>query len=702
LKIHVKEKYNPSELTSVSFSDSYSENCSAGRTVGTQTACGVIRKGLDVEKRIAIDNGALRLQPLVTPGWGRQGIVYGPYSRVNGLAFAVFLVNGHNTSEATNLGQRFVTRLLRWLRGSETESPAERLWRWIRSNRKLETMQLFRWWSHIPKSRQLPRVDENLAVGWFPREVPDNPLTEGNAFIVHATGPENGELWVRAGANPLSAFKGLQNLQIYYVVILREKGAAYYAASVPNAHGLVAYPRMRPLAIDAFNQEATVYAGFYQSVLGQIGFRVDTRVYAARVEQIPEFTTWYGTAQAADDLIGEGLLDGSEAEIGGSWTVYQGNYELTSTGVRSLAANSLAILNPSVPSGLLHSLVETPATVTGLRLLWRVQDENNLWSFLMDGDQCQLQIKEDGLWKTVAVSDALCLKPKSLNSVQILDDGETFSLYLNGQLVFDTWFTDTRLQTATGVGLGTVEANQDLFFRAFEAHPRDVPIPPELDLGSPWIVQGTQSVITENFEGTVRDLAGKTTSSGSQVWRREIGKGLIELTGKGAAKVRANAENPNPNRTAYTIAWENPDFADAQVDITPPGTERGQRENGRSGLIFWQDANNYIIINNWLDNDYGGASISSFFYINGYEEIYDAVWTNVGSRVYWGITHTLRVVFDGLNYTAFVNDEPVLYRALTDVYPKTSRLAINRVGIVANWEWGNDTGSLFNNFIIKV
>ncbi|HEY9605778.1 MAG TPA: hypothetical protein V6C85_29500, partial [Allocoleopsis sp.] len=116
----------------------------------------------------------------------------------------------------------------------------------------------------------------------------------------------------------------------------------------------------------------------------------------------------------------------------------------------------------------------------------------------------------------------------------------------------------------------------------------------------------------------------------------------------------------------------------------------------------WQDTNNYIIINNWLDDFYGGASVSSFFYLDGFEELYDAVWTNVGSRIYWGVPYTLRVVFDGLHYTAFVNGEPVLYRALTDVYPDTPRLAINRVGIVANWEWGNDTGSIFKNFIAKV
>jgi hypothetical protein len=103
-----------------------------------------------------------------------------------------------------------------------------------------------------------------------------------------------------------------------------------------------------------------------------------------------------------------------------------------------------------------------------------------------------------------------------------------------------------------------------------------------------------------------------------------------------------------------------------------------------------------------LDDVFAGSSISSFFTINGFEDLYDAVWTNVGSRIRWGVTHRLRVVFDGMNYTAFINDEPVLYRSLRDVYPRAKPLAINRVGIVANWEWGNDTGTVFNNFVARV
>jgi hypothetical protein len=657
---------------------------------------------VDKEKLIAIDNGALRFQPLMNPGWGKQGIAYGPYHRSNGLAFAVFLLNGHNTSQLGHIEDDFKQRLSRWIKGSETEKPLQRLLRWACSNQKKGIVKRILYWAkNTPKRFQSPCIDENLAIGWFPNEVPANPLAEGNAFIIHATGPENGELWARVGTNLLSAFKGLQNIQVYYIVILREKGAAYYAASVPNAYGLVAYPNMRPLAIDPFNDDATVYAGLYQSVLGQIGFRVDTRVYGVQVEQIPEIATWYGTAHVADNLQGQGLLKDVAAEMGGYWTVYQGCYELTVSGVRPSEVDSLAVLDPRTPSGLIHGIIETSVNVTDVSIIWRFQDKNNFWSFLLDGEKCQLKIKENGFWISVAVSQEWHLHPKTIHSVQILDDGETFSLYLNGKLVFNNWFTDLRLQNGTGVGMSNTSSNHNLYLRAFEAHPRSVYLPRELDVGSPWILEGQQIVVQDNFEGIASDLAGKTTNIGSQIWRKDLGTGVIELMGNGTARVRANSKQPNPDRTAYNVPWNNSNFADVQLNIVPPGTERGQKEKGRAGIIFWQDANNYITVSTWLDDWYSGSSISSFFYLKGFEELYDAVWTNVGSRIYWGIPYILRVVFDGMNYTAFVNDEPVLYRALTDVYPDIMPLAINRVGIVANWEWGNDTGSVFSNFVAK-
>ena len=700
----VKKKSLP-RVINQDITDDYTDNKSAGKTIGSQSPSGIQRQGIDVEKLIAIDNGALRIQPMVKAGWGRQGIAYGPYTRTNGLAFAVFLVNCHNTSQAERI-EPIKERLHRWLIGSEIEKPLERLWRWLKSPQKRWTFRQILWWMRtapeFAKYFHVPSLDENLGIGWFPREVPENPLAEGNGFVIHATGAENGEVWTRVGENMLSAFKGLKNLQTYYIVVLRQKGAAYYAASVPNAWGLGAYPNMRPIAIDAFNDDPQVYAGFYQSVLGQIGFRIDTRVYGAQVAEVPTLNTWYGTAQAADNLIGDGQINGVTAQQGGEWQVWQGCYERTPKGTIAKSANSLAILDCGNTSGLIHLVVETPSQANDVGLLWRVGDGNNYWSFQASSDRCRLQMQENGQWETLAVSNLWFLQPNAINSLQILDEGNSFSLYLNGKLVFNKRFLDSRLHGETGIGIAATQANSNLYFQSLEAHAPTVPIPPELDLGAPWEVEGTQVVIADNFTAPVQDLAGTITSIGEKTWRREMGMGAMALTGNNSVKVQGSRKYPNPGRTAYTLPWDNPSFADLEVTITPPGNSRGQRERGRSGLIFWQDADNYITINNWLDDCYGGASISSFFYLNGFEEIYDAVWTNVGNRVRWGVAHKLRMIFDGMNYMIYVNNEPVLYRALTDVYPHAAKLAINRVGILANWEWGNDTGSILENFVAKV
>jgi hypothetical protein len=683
--------------------DTFSDARPAGQAIGTVGASGFKRQGIDQEQRVAIDNGALRFQPLSQSGWGRQGIAYGPYKRAHGLAFAVFLLNGHNTSQVGHIQQSFYKRVLRWLYGSGADWIVQRLiGLLLRKPKRSMIRQLVNWWHNSPRRAQHHQLDENLAIGWFPRSVPINPLAEGNALIMHALGPENGALWSRVGTEVLPALSGVQNLQAHYIVILREIGAAYYAASVPGARGMGTYPHMRPLAIDAVNVDATVYAAVYQSVLGQIGFRVDTRIYSAHIEQLSDLATWYGTAHAADRLIGRGPLSSTRAEQGGLWYLCAGDYELTAQGARASSDISLGILDPGIPSGLIHALVDTSNLISATQLVWRLINKNNYWSFWISQDACQLQIQEQGASSTVATSNAWFLHPNTTHSLQILDDGATFSIYLDGDRVFDTAFADTRLHQGNGVGFGTTQRNPNQYIRAFEAHPRQIPIPATLQLGSPWLRLGTQAIVVDEFGGEVKDLAGTVTARGSRVWHRAIGKGRIHITGQRSAKVQATAKHPNPGRTAYTVAWENSEFADIEVTLTPPGTKRGQQEKGRSGLIFWQDTDNYIILNNWLDDGYGGASVSSFFHLNGFEELYDAVWTNVGNRIQWGIPHRFRVVFDGLHYTVLLNEEPVLYRSLTDVYPTLSSLAINQVGIVANWEWGNDTGSVFENFIGRV
>ena len=696
--------------------DTYTDPKPTGKVIGSSGADGTLRKGIDSERKIAVDNGALRIQPLLNPGWEKSGIAYGPYRRENGLALGVFLLNGHNTSENGIIAEGFIRRVIGWMRGSDTQERLRfflvkfflhgQFLRLLRGKQKRKTLKRLLFWKKYCRNNGQPHIDNNLAVGWFPNEVPTNPIQEGNAFITHALGPQNGELRARIGSNLLPAIKGLQNLPIYYIIILREKGAAYYVASVPNALGLATFPEMRPVAVDAFNDDPEVYAGIYQSVLGQIGFVVDTRVYATHIDKLTTLPNWFGTAHAADKLCGHGSLSKSSAEAGGLWNILLGHLELTPNGARPIEKSNLVILTPQTPSGLIHLILEIGEKETTLAsVYWRVQDIDNLWSFTIDGCKWHIRIKEKGLWSDIASGENYSVQFFKENSIQITDDGNTNSIFVNGKLLPDKVIQDFRLKNATGIGFGSSRENDDeadkLFFRFFEAHPRTLPIPDTLKSKAPWTPPKMQIEAVDHFNGGAGHLEGKRTSDRKKIWAKSIGQGIIQLTGKDTAQVAATVEHPNPGRTAYTIAWDHPKAADLEIDMTPPGTRRGQKERGRGGLIFWQNIDNYIIVNTWLDDDYAGASISSFFYINGYEDIYDAVWTNVGSRIYWGKPYTLRVIFDGMHYMANVNDEPVLYRALSDVYPDIAPMTINRVGITANWEFGNDTGTVFNKFIAK-
>ena len=680
------------------FTDTFADNCPNGKTIGTNSS-GVVRKGVDREGAIAIDNQALRFKPLVQPGWGRQGIAYGEYQRQSGLAMAVLLLNGHNTSQAETM-EWLYKRIPRWIQGSETESIPRRILAWLGSKQKRGTIRRLLGWvriaAEVTKFFPLTEIDDNLAVGWYADAVPQNPTETGNGFVVRATGAENGELLARVGTNLLSVFRGLQNVPVCYVVILREQGAAYYAASLPQVYGLPTYPQLRPVAIDAIENRASLYAGIHQSVLGQIGFRADTRISGVKVETISELANWYGTAHVADSLIATNLTINS-AEVGGEWQVLAGNFDRTEKGLVAVDDNSLAIIDPQAISGLIHLAIAVENTPADLGIIWRFQDRDNYWCCRLDGDRVGLQLVEAGQICEI-FSCQYSLNLNSTTYLQISDDGQELKIYFNGKAI-SNGFTCKKLATATSLGIAMFKANSNVYLRNFEAHPRTVTIP-NLELDSPWWREGTNTVVQDDFQVGQGDLAGKTTLLGKKIWQKTIGKGVFKIH-SGTAKVEADVEHPNPGRTAYTLPWDDPCFADLSVTIIPPGKERGQGEKGRGGVIFWQDKDNYIIINTWLDDFYEGESISCFFRLNGFEEIYDAVWSNIGAAIAFGQPYTLRVVFDGNNYTVRVNEQTVLYRALTDVYPWATALKIKRVGIVANWEWGDDTGSSFSNFVIK-
>ena len=679
------------------FRDTFAEDRRRGRVVGSRTPEGILRGGIDVERVLSIDHGALRIQPLLQAGWNRACLSYGPFDRRAGLVLAVSMVNGHNTSQAEQLPDTLRARLHRWLVGSESSRIRRRVWRWAVTGRVRRSLRQFRWWARTAKGRtSVEPLDENLAVGWFPSKG-SYPMEQGSAFVMHATGPENGELWGRMGGGLVPVIRGVQNLHIYYVVALRAGSAAYYAASVPGAHGLAPYPSLRPLGIDTGVEGGKVWASIHQSVLGQIGFRLDTRVHGVGIAQLAEWEPWHGGAHAADRFEGEGPLDGSRDTLGCLWTGVDGTLHRTSRGAVANDGHGGAMLKPPAVSGLIRCVFAHGGGTDGAAALWwRMRDASNRWELRLLGERAELAIIVDGKREILASEYRAMLQDCD---AQVVDDGRNLSIALNGSLLFGSLLADTRLGEETKLGIA-LQGSADRGPRStlFEAHPRAIQLPEALDLGPPWFRQGERILVSDTFSGAPGPLQGTRTSFGDKRWERIHGVGVFERTGGGAARVQADREHPSPGRTMYAVEWDRPEFADVEVTITPPGTGRGQRENGIAGFVIWQDDDNYITVNTWVCDAYAGASISCFFNIRGWEDIYDAIWSNVGPRVQHGKPFRLRLTCDGLRYMVFVDDEPVVQRSLTDVYRDCRPMQIRRVGLIANWEWGRDTGSVFRDF----
>ncbi len=686
--------------------DTFTADVARGQVIGSQSPDGRPRLGTDAEGLMSVDNGALRIPPLIEAGWGRASLAYGPFPRQPGLTVAVSMLNGHNTSQLDEFTDTVKRRLWRWAHGSLSPSESRvklvpRMLRWATSAHLPRMVWWLRWWRKLRSiaGTQI-LLDENMAVGWFDQPIAAGKLPNGNAFVMHALGGANGELWAHGGKAPLPTVSGYQNIPTQYVVVLRERGAAYYAASLTGAFGVGSYPHLRPLAVEPFRADPQVYAGVQQSVLGQIGFRADTRVSGVKVGQVDAWSQWYGSAHCADRLSGTGELAETNADTGEAWTLVSGGWQRGAHGALGVEADNRTLITAQQPAGLIHTLITTGADRLGtLGVIWRAVDGDNYWSLCLSAAETQLVRTTAGQAEVKATTTDVHLRPNSTYAVQILDDGHTIAAFVDGQLVFGERLAAEHFNTASGIGL--LSQGSDARFRDFEAHPRSVEIPAQLAFATPWQRSGQRMVVTEQFDGAARELEGKPTTSGGQVWQRTRGSGVVDLLGDGTAHVRATSAQPNPGRTLFTVAWAEPGFAELEAIIRPPEQRASGDQKGRCGVVFWQDINNYLVVSTYLDSWHPTSSISSFFHINGFEEVYDAIWTNLDRHVMWGQDYRLRVAFDGRQYLVRANDEPVLYRALTDVYPRQRPLTINRVGLAVNWEWGDDTGSVLKQFVAK-
>ena len=655
--------------------DDFALDVPPGLVVGS-TEGSVRRLGVDAEDRISVEGGALRFEPMEQPGWGRQGIAYGPLEARPGLTVAFFVLNGHNCSQ-TEHG-----------RGPELAGPA----RWLRAAR-VRLRRLLRRLSRggpgqgarpghrsegafgadhptpipprkVAAHRSRVEVRDNLTAGWL--TMPDADPPDGVRFVVHATRTVNGELRV-GGRQLMRLFDGLQNLPVYYVVTLRDDGAVFYVASTPGASGPGPYPQLRPVAVTTELMAGTVFAGMQQSILGEVGYRAATRVYGVRVASIPAWGHRSGTAIVAD----RSPAPGRRAEVGGRW--------------EQQADGSLRT-HLDEPPGLVSLRLEITGGEPAFRLRWRAEGSGRGLELSLAAPGATLQLHDSGEVVTLARGGGGRFARASTHALQVLDDGARISLQLDGELLFDRFIDEDRLARGTGLAV----AGDNVVVAHLEAHPRLVDLPAELDMGAPWDPAGARVVVADELAGGSGELDGP--------WRRSYGAGRIDRTGAGQARVRADRDRPNPGRTLYTVEWPEPGFVDIEVEITPPGDRRGQGHACRGGLCLWQDEDNHLVVNLWQVDRFPGSSVSSFLRYDGHEDFFDPVWSNVGRAVEPGQPVRLRVVSDGAQYIAHLQGRPVLYRAFSDIYPEACRFEIRRVGLAANWEWGDDTGTTFRDF----
>ena len=209
--------------------------------------------------------------------------------------------------------------------------------------------------------------------------------------------------------------------------------------------------------------------------------------------------------------------------------------------------------------------------------------------------------------------------------------------------------------------------------------------------------------VTDSFAGGNSPLEVPGGHPGAPQWERVLGDGEFERTGSGSVGVVATREDPTPGRSIYAVPWHDPGGAMVSVRVAPPGSRRGEAHRGRAGIAFWQDPGNHFIVNTYIDDAMVGVSLSAFLRTRGYETLFewDAVWTNVAERISHGRPFELTVSCDGTQFLCRLDGEPVMYRAFTDYHAESPALRVEGVGLAVNREWGDDTGSRFEDFRVR-
>ena len=560
--------------------DDFAVPVRAGHVVGSATEAGLPRRGADRESVVSIRDGALRIRPLVIPGWGRAGISYGPFERRNGLGLAVHVLNGENGAQAYKLAS-FHRRLGRWALGSGTDSLWTRLLRMpFRLSGESFVRKLRYWHAACHDERAYRPMRENLAVGWFDAEAPVDATKSGDAFVVRGAGPLNGELNVCVSDRLMPVIPSLPNVPVYYFLLLRGKGCAYYIASHDHVAGTGAYPTIRPIAIDAASTSASVFPGVHQAMVGEAGFSAETVLYGVHVAAYSGLDNWYGTAHAADRLVGDGSLAERESETGIGWRVLLGGPRRAAGGARIADGHALAWLVPEQPSGLIHAVATMPDGKGAAGIVWRATELSSYVSLSVSAEGFELATVAGGerrVLRSGSIGDIDVRQPMAL---QVRDDGNEIDASVNGCPIVR--YGASSDLPASGLGVGFVldaRGGGDPRIGDFEAHPRLVQLAPALPLAVPWARDGEIPVVADKFAARRDDLDGYASPNGVR-WTRIMGQCRFALPGDGGVAVMATPDRPAANRTAYCVDWPDPDFADVATVIVPPGEGRGKNHSG--------------------------------------------------------------------------------------------------------------------------
>lgn len=520
------------------------------------------------------------------------------------------------------------------------------------------------------------RVVPNLAIGWYDAARPADPATAGAAFVVDAHDGADARL-LAGGA---VALERMQNVVFDLVLVVRADDVLYLVASHAGVAGAAPFGSLRPVAVGPRPATDELFLGLHVRVLGEVDYQLDARVHEVRVARLDP-DRW-GPLDACS-FVGRGPLDPSWAVAGG--VLERGPRGLGAARGRPHAARPL-----DVPLGLLRaSIALDTASARGHLGIHAGARRVHLAPGHVRIEAADVPRPALGFATSGAVPAG------HSGTVEITDDGERLRVRLDG-----TDVCDAPSETEPGRTLTMGVDGPGFRIEQLEAYPRTVDCPPEVRFDPPWDQTGDRVVWRDDFDGP-RTLLDDPPA-GAPPWHRLFGAGRMHRGG-GRVVVAATRDEPNPGRTLYALPWTEPDFADLEVEITAPGTARGTGHMARGGFVVWESPLDYVIVNFWLDDGFHGSSVSMFVHANGSEPPWehDAMWTNAGARIQPGRSSRLRLATDGDHFFVRLDDEPVLWRRRSDIRVDAAPLAIRAVGLAANWEWGDDTGSEFRDFVAR-